>query len=124
MADLPDKTCASCGRRMEWRRQWANNWDEIRYCSDACRRRGVTATDTRLEATLLELLGRHPRSTGVDPADAISQVTDDPDATAALIEPARRAARRLVARGEGEIVQNGRVVDPSTARGPFRIRRG
>jgi hypothetical protein len=32
-------------------------------------------------------------------------------------------ARRLVARGEVEIVQSGRVVDPSTAKGPIRIRR-
>jgi hypothetical protein len=121
--DRADKTCASCGRRIEWRSKWARNWDEIRYCSDACRRRGVTAIDARLEATLLDMLGRHPRSTGVDPNDAIRAVTDDPDAAATLTEPARRAARRLVARGDGEIVQNGRVVDPSTAKGPFRIRR-
>lgn len=122
-ADLSDKTCASCGRRIEWRRKWERNWDEIRYCSDACRRRGVTAMDAQLEATLLELLHRHPRSTGVDPAEAIDQITTDPDAAATLTEPARRAARRLVARGEGEILQNGRVVDPSTAKGPFRLRR-
>lgn len=119
----PDKTCASCGRRIEWRRTWERNWDEIRYCSHACRRRGVTAIDAQLEATLLELLHRHPRSTGVDPTEAIDQMTTDSDAAPTLTEPARRAARRLVARGEGEIVQNGRVVDPSTAKGPFRIRR-
>jgi hypothetical protein len=40
-----------------------------------------------------------------------------------LEEPARRAARRLVAQGQAEIVQNGRVVDPSTARGPILLRR-
>jgi hypothetical protein len=39
-----------------------------------------------------------------------------------LMEPARMAARRLVDRGEVEIVQHGRVVDPSTAKGPLRIR--
>jgi hypothetical protein len=38
------------------------------------------------------------------------------------MEPARRAARRLVAQGSVEITQHGRVVDPSTARGPIRIR--
>jgi hypothetical protein len=35
---------------------------------------------------------------------------------------ARRAARRLVAEGRVEITQSGRVVDPSTAAGPIRIR--
>jgi hypothetical protein len=39
------------------------------------------------------------------------------------MEPVRRAARRLVAAGEAEITQGGNVVDPSTAKGPIRIRR-
>jgi hypothetical protein len=39
------------------------------------------------------------------------------------MEPARMAARRLVDRGEVEVLQRGRVVDPSTAKGPVRIRR-
>ena len=38
-------------------------------------------------------------------------------------EPVREAARRLVARGEVDIVQGGHVVDPSTAKGPIRLRR-
>ena len=32
------------------------------------------------------------------------------------------AARRMVARGEAEITQKGSVVDPSTAKGPIRVR--
>jgi hypothetical protein len=38
------------------------------------------------------------------------------------MEPARRAARRLVAAGTVEITQAGHPVDPSTAKGPVRIR--
>ena len=38
-AYLPSKPCAACGRTMTWRKAWANNWDEVRYCSDACRAR-------------------------------------------------------------------------------------
>ena len=40
-----------------------------------------------------------------------------------LMEPARAAARRLVVAGEVEVTQGGAVVDPSTAKGPIRIRR-
>ncbi|MGK9450509.1 DUF2256 domain-containing protein [Acidithiobacillus caldus] len=36
---LPTKICAHCGRPMTWRRAWARCWDEVRYCSEACRRR-------------------------------------------------------------------------------------
>jgi len=48
---------------------------------------------------------------------------DGGDAWRALLEPALRAARRLVVAGEVEITQGGRVVDPSAAKGAFRIRR-
>lgn len=37
-AALPSKPCVACGRPMSWRRKWARNWDEVKYCSDACRR--------------------------------------------------------------------------------------
>lgn len=37
-AALPSKPCAACGLPMTWRKRWAKNWDEVKYCSDACRR--------------------------------------------------------------------------------------
>ncbi|WP_353393846.1 DUF2256 domain-containing protein [Hydrogenophaga sp. 5NK40-0174] len=36
-ASLPSKPCVVCGRPMTWRKAWARNWDEVKYCSDACR---------------------------------------------------------------------------------------
>jgi hypothetical protein len=36
-SDLPQKTCATCGRPFAWRRKWAKVWEEVRYCSDRCR---------------------------------------------------------------------------------------
>jgi len=38
-ASLPSKPCAACGRPMSWRKAWAKNWAEVRYCSDACRKK-------------------------------------------------------------------------------------
>ncbi|HCY57015.1 MAG TPA: DUF2256 domain-containing protein [Oceanicaulis sp.] len=35
-ADLPQKTCASCGRPFTWRKKWERVWDEVRYCSKRC----------------------------------------------------------------------------------------
>jgi hypothetical protein len=42
-AALPAKPCAVCGRPMTWRKAWARNWDAVRYCSEACRRRRAEA---------------------------------------------------------------------------------
>ncbi len=38
-ADLPAKTCAACGRPFVWRKKWRKDWDQVKYCSDACRRK-------------------------------------------------------------------------------------
>jgi hypothetical protein len=37
-ATLPSKPCVACGLPMTWRRRWARNWDEVKFCSNACRR--------------------------------------------------------------------------------------
>lgn len=114
------KVCASCGRGMTWRRRWAASWDEVKYCSADCRQRGVNPVDGALEETILLLLSRCGRRSTICPSDAAKVVS--PDAWQDLVEPARRAARRLVARGKLDIVQRGAVVDPSAARGPIRLR--
>lgn len=106
---------------MTWRAGWAKNWEEVRYCSDRCRKRKVRRVDTALEAAILTLLGERARSATICPSDAARSV--DPDGWQALMEPARCAARRLVAAGDVEIVQGGRIVDPSSCKGPIRIRR-
>lgn len=39
-SELPAKTCATCGRPFTWRKKWERDWENVRYCSDACRRKG------------------------------------------------------------------------------------
>lgn len=36
--DLPQKICAACGLPFAWRKKWARDWNEVKYCSDRCRR--------------------------------------------------------------------------------------
>ncbi|WP_082116922.1 MULTISPECIES: DUF2256 domain-containing protein [Halomonadaceae] len=35
---LPQKDCAQCQRPFLWRKKWACCWNEVRYCSERCRR--------------------------------------------------------------------------------------
>ena len=120
VTDRADKTCASCGRRIEWRAKWANNWDSVKYCSAACRSHGVNTTDLQLESTIVSLLHKSARDATICPSDAARAIGGEEWRD--LMEPARRAARRLVARGELQITQGGVVVDPSTAKGAIRLR--
>ncbi len=117
-----EKLCARCGRRFGYQKRWRRSWDEVRYCSDACRRRKVRPVDHDLEAAILRLLGDRRRGATICPSEAARAVAGHDD-WRDLMEPARRAARRLVVDGAVEITQRGAVVDPSTAKGPIRIRR-
>jgi hypothetical protein len=123
---VEEKICAVCGRRITWRKAWARDWEQVRYCGDGCRRRGLRRSDAELETALRELLATRAGSATVCPSEAARRVAlkeGTEDGWRELMEPARMAARRLVARGEVQIVQGGRAVDPSTAKGPIRIRR-
>ncbi|MGU3409646.1 DUF3253 domain-containing protein [Microbacterium sp. M1A1_1b] len=111
-----ERTCASCGRRMP-----SNAAADAKYCSDTCRRHKVDDTDRHLERIIDQLLDARARTSSICPSDAARAIGGDDWRD--LMEPARRAARRMVARGEVEITQGGSVVDPSTAKGPIRIRR-
>ena len=42
--DLPHKTCAGCGLDFAWRKKWERDWDNVKYCSDRCRRSAKTAS--------------------------------------------------------------------------------
>lgn len=118
MGSTPTKICAKCGRRFAWRAKWSKSWDGVRFCSARCRRERLTETDSELEAAILSLLSERGGKT-ICPSEAALHV--DADGWRPLMEPARQAARRLVARGEVEILQRGRRVDPSTAKGPIRV---
>lgn len=114
----PPKPCRSCGRRITWRKKWERSWDEVRYCSSGCRARGVSATDHRIEEQIRRLLQVAATVSDREVAAALPALGMSAD-----LEPVRRAARRLEVEGEVELVQRGRVVDPSTATGPVTIRR-
>jgi hypothetical protein len=35
--DLPSKICVVCEREFNWRKKWAKDWEEVKYCSNACK---------------------------------------------------------------------------------------
>lgn len=78
----------------------------------------------RLEQAVLSLLARRADTASICPSDAAREAYEGKgDGWRALMEPARRAAWRLVAAGEVEVTQSGRPVTQSEAKGPIRIRR-
>lgn len=119
--DKPSKICRVCGRAFAWRKKWARDWEHVKYCSKRCRGRKLGGVDRALEDAIVALLDRRARGATICPSEAARAVR--PDDWRDWMEPTRMAARRLVARGALEILQRGRPVDPSTAKGPIRLRK-
>lgn len=120
----PDaKTCAVCGRTITWRKSSAKNWADLRYCSDACRRRkgSLRTQGAELEAAVLAAVDARTGSATTCPSEIARAVS--PEDWRPLMEPVREAARRLQVAGAVEWLQGGHVIDPSTAKGPVRLRR-
>ncbi|WP_030811961.1 DUF3253 domain-containing protein [Streptomyces sp. NRRL F-2799] len=84
----------------------------------------MTDVDQRLERTIMGLLEQRADTSSICPSDAARAAYEgDDDGWRELMEPARRAAWRLVAAGEVEVTRSGRPVEEDEARGPIRIRR-
>ena len=117
----PSKICVSCGRTIEWRKRWARDWEQVRYCSDACRSVKVKPSDGELERAILELLRERGAEKTICPSEAARRVA--PDNWEPLMQQARAAAQRLAAAGEIVVMQGGQRVDPSRAKGPIRLKK-
>lgn len=122
------KICVTCGRTIEWRKKWERDWDNVKFCSDTCRTHKPGAKEAALETAILDLLGKRGAGKTICPSEAArfvagsGKLSDDRTTWEPLMEPARAAARRLVAAGSIVITQGGHTVDASTAKGPIRLR--
>jgi hypothetical protein len=47
---LPQKICLVCQRPFTWRKKWERNWDEVKYCSKACRNQRQKSTHDKEKA--------------------------------------------------------------------------
>ncbi|MEM7705177.1 MAG: DUF2256 and DUF3253 domain-containing protein [Pseudomonadota bacterium] len=116
------KNCRVCGRVITWRKKWARDWDQVRYCSKACSQSGLRDEDQELEAAIVTLLSERAAGATICPSEAARRVAPDEDNWRPLMERTRMAARRLHHVGRLEILQRGRPIDPSRAKGPVRLR--
>ncbi|MCZ8342422.1 MAG: DUF2256 and DUF3253 domain-containing protein [Leptospira sp.] len=112
------KICLVCGRSFEYRKKWEKVWDEVLYCSDACRRNKSKEAKLDYENTILSILKSKPKHSSICP----SEVLDSNDKTNKYkMELVRRAARRLAHTGQITITQKRKAVDPDSFKGPIRL---
>lgn len=110
------KTCLCCGRTIEYRKKWSKDRDQIKFCSDRCRKNRVR---DEFEGAILELLKLRGNGKTICPSEVLPNYKKQDKIE---MEKVKSAARRLVAKGKIEIHQKGHRVDSSTAKGPIRLK--
>lgn len=137
------KFCKICGREISYRAKFARNWDAIQYCSNSCRTTKLTGDDLAFESTILEMLKerRAPKALltcedvenrlqvekDEQPKEGTAASPETIDAQvlgmrkAAWRERCRRAARRLHNEKRIVILQDGKPVNPSFAKGTMQL---
>ncbi|MCH2108477.1 MAG: DUF2256 domain-containing protein [Polyangiaceae bacterium] len=60
---LPSKVCPVCERPFQWRKKWRNSWNDVKYCSVACRGRAPSKSlgKQRPQGSLREADARNDR---------------------------------------------------------------
>jgi hypothetical protein len=111
-----DKICARCARVIEPRKKWLSQWEQIKYCSEQCRKRRELRS---YETQILELLRTRGAGKTICPSELLNEAERQ---NKALMEEVRISARRLVSLGAIVITQKGKIVDPSKAKGPIRLK--
>lgn len=123
MSELAEKVCPVCGRNFTWRAQWAENWENVSYCSKRCRGRGVKTVDRELEQAILDLLAGRAEGKTICPSEVAKAIGGEAETDwHPLMEPVRMAVRRLAHAGKVIVLQHGVKKDPDTVKGPFRVK--
>ncbi|MGD8990517.1 MAG: DUF3253 domain-containing protein [Desulfobacterales bacterium] len=118
------KICIICGREIEWRKKWRKTWYQVKYCSHACRKAGLRDVDNALERMTMNLLQSQSSASSICPSEVARKYAaeQNEEKWRTLLEPTRRAARRLAQKGKIIILQKGHPVDPAHFKGPIRLK--
>ncbi|MEO0336603.1 MAG: DUF3253 domain-containing protein [Pseudomonadota bacterium] len=113
-----EKICKTCCLPFGYRKKWQDNWDEVQFCSEKCRkRRGHPAKD-KIEAEILRLATER-RSSSFCPSEVARNLFQ---AWRPQMEPVREVARKLAIEGKILITQKGVAVKTLRFRGPIRLK--
>lgn len=113
----PRKICQNCGREFEFRSKWKECWDDIRYCSEKCRK---SYKESRINFWKQEIL-RHSSLHRAVCASEIA-IKSIPSEWKMHLEFVRQAARLLAHEDKILILQGKKIVNPSKFRGEISLK--
>ncbi|MEM6884672.1 MAG: DUF2256 and DUF3253 domain-containing protein [Verrucomicrobiota bacterium] len=118
------KPCLHCGLSFSWRKKWEDCWDEVKYCSERCRRASKARMAGQAEQAILDLLKQGNPGAPLNPDEAARQL--EPDQSGRNWQHAvwevMNAARRMALEDKIVITRKGKPIHPDEVRGVVRLR--
>jgi hypothetical protein len=116
------KSCLWCYRPFEFRKKWAEVWDEVKFCSDACRSESKNKKSllhrAQIEAAVLAgVKARKPKS--LCPSEIARELFED---WRPQMEPVRQVCRKLHLEKKIVITQKDVPIKELNFKGPIRIK--
>ena len=112
------KVCASCGRAFTWRKKWAKNWEQVRYCSTRCRSKGTILPQDPLIQAVFDALKRVPSKRACT-VDAIEQALHEQGHSA---QQTRVALRTMIHAGQISSMEGNKRIAPERLKGNSTLR--
>ncbi len=112
------KVCKYCGRLFSWRKKWELNWESVQFCSSKCRNSSTNEIEA-LKVKILDLLKTRGRSKSICPSEILD---DELKSVKSEMEKVRCAARLLAYENLINITQKGKALEPSSIKGPIRLK--
>lgn len=121
------KDCLWCYRPFEFRKKWADVWDEVKFCSDSCRSESKNKTSlqhrSQIEsAVLASTQARKPKS--LCPSEIAREIFNGLglEDWRPLMEPIRQVCRKLHLEKKIVITQKDVPIKELNFKGPIRIK--
>lgn len=118
MAEL-EKRCVACGRWFSWRKKWASCWEQVTYCSKACRGTRISGEERMLTSVLFSLLEERAAPKTFCPSEVARRAS--PENWRDHMPAMRELSGRLASFGGVAVTQGGKSIDPRSVNGPFRV---
>lgn len=120
---MNSKICSWCFRPFEYRKKWEKNWDDIKLCSDLCRKDSKNKEKKNLKEIyktelLKQIQQRSPKS--ICPSEIARSLFEN---WREHMEPIRQVCRELFLQNKILITQNEKVVKDLNFKGPIRIKK-
>jgi hypothetical protein len=113
-----EKICQNCYLPFSWRKKLENVWEQVKFCSEKCRKQKSLKRKVAIENEILSLAAERG-ATSFCASEVLRRLYENWRPQMAIT---RQVARKLMLEGKILVTQSGKPVKDLKFRGPIRLK--